>query len=193
MKRVQGFSDTQHLHDYLEWKAELAFRRESAAQKRLPEAEADLKIRRWEQKSAEIALYETHGEPESQRLELHQVNQWAVQARRKKINLCGEREMRNRLHREGQTRTCHEIEELGRICREKTNQVRQLKTDALSLRQEKDPNTVSQLLTQVQKSQNQVNSFEDAREFHDLDTASSSGASHVPGQPLTISEFQRNA
>ena len=44
--------------------------------------------------------------------------------------------------------------------------------------------TVSHLWTQIQDLQN--NSLSDAREFHDLETASSSGALHVPIQPLTI-------
>ena len=40
--------------------------------------------------------------------------------------------------------------------------------------------TVSQLLTQIQDLQNKVNSLSDAREFYDAETASSSGATHVP-------------
>ena len=46
--------------------------------------------------------------------------------------------------------------------------------------------TVSQLLTKIQDSQNKANSLSDAREFHDPDTAKSSGASRVPSQPLII-------
>ena len=45
---------------------------------------------------------------------------------------------------------------------------------------------MSQLSTQIQDLQNNVNSLSDARECHDPDTASSSGASHVPSQPLII-------
>ena len=79
LNSVLTLSDRQHLHDYGERKGELAVRGENAAQKRLAEAEADLEIRRWQQKSSERALYETHRELESQRLELHQANQWADQ------------------------------------------------------------------------------------------------------------------
>ena len=46
---------------------------------------------------------------------------------------------------------------------------------------------MSQFLTQIPDSHNEVNSLSDAREFYDPDTASSSGASHVPSQPLIIS------
>ena len=45
---------------------------------------------------------------------------------------------------------------------------------------------MSQLLTLIQDLLNEVNSLSGARDFHDPDTASSSGASHVPSQPLTI-------
>ena len=42
------------------------------------------------EKSSEIVLYETHRDLESQRLQLHQANQWPDQAQREKISLCGE-------------------------------------------------------------------------------------------------------
>ena len=45
---------------------------------------------------------------------------------------------------------------------------------------------MSQLLTQIQDLQKKANSLSDARDFHDLETASSSGAPHVPNQPLTL-------
>ena len=88
--------------------------------------------------------------------------------------------MRNRLFNESRARDCQEIEELRRICCEGTNRARQLRIDELSLQQE------SELLTQIHDLQNKVNSLSDAREFFDRDTASSSGASHVPSQPLII-------
>ena len=68
------------------------FKGECAAQKRLSEAEAEMVRRNWEQRNADIALYETNREVESQRLELYQATQWADQAQREreKINLFGE-------------------------------------------------------------------------------------------------------
>ena len=88
---VQTLKDRQNLHKLLERKAELVVRREKSAQKRLSEAEADMEIRSWEKTNSDIALYETHQELESQRLQLQQANQWADQ-QREKINLCGELE-----------------------------------------------------------------------------------------------------
>ena len=46
------------------------------------------------------ALYVNKQELESQRLELYQANQWADQAQRERINLCGKIEMRNRQFQE---------------------------------------------------------------------------------------------
>ena len=77
-------------------KLNLPFDAKNAAEKRPSEPEADMEMRRWEKKSSERALYETHRELASQRLQLHRANQWADQAQREKINLCGDLEMRNR-------------------------------------------------------------------------------------------------
>ena len=100
--------------------------------------------------------------------------------------------MKNRLRHESQVRTSQEIGELRRICCEGTNQVRHVKIE-LSLQQERDPAFVSQLLAQIQGLQNQVDSLSDARAFHDLETTSSFGMSHVTSQTLDYSEFHRNA
>ena len=51
LNSLQTLPDRQNLHEFLERKAESARRGESAAQKRLSEAEADQEIRRLEQKN----------------------------------------------------------------------------------------------------------------------------------------------
>ena len=138
----------QNLHVYLEQKGKMANRGECAARRRSSEAEADMGIRNWEQRNSDCALYETNRELESQRLELYPANQWADQAQREKMNLCGELEMRSRLFQESFARDCQEIEELRRICCEETDRARQLRTDELSMQQERNPTTVSQLTEQ---------------------------------------------
>ena len=94
--------------------------------------------------------------------------------------------MRKRLFRENRATDCQEIEELRVICCEETDRARQARIVELSMHQERNPGSVSQLLTHIQDLQNKATSLSDAREFYDLDTASSSGASHVPSQPLII-------
>ena len=108
------------------------------------------------------------------------------QAQREKVNLCEEFEMRNRLFQESRARNCQGTEELRRICCEETEKGRQLRIDDLSVQQERNPTTVSQLVTQILDLQNKANSMADAREFYDPETASSSTPSHVPSQPLNI-------
>ena len=88
--------------------------------------------------------------------------------------------MRHRIFQEHRARNCQDIQELRRICCEETNRARQLRLDELSVQQERNPSTVSQLLTQIQDLQNKVDSLTDAREFYDPQPASKSGASHVP-------------
>ena len=72
---------------------------------------------------------------------------------------------------------CHET------CCEEADRARQARIDELSMHQERNPTTVSHLLTQIQDLQNKVNSLSHAREFYDPGTASSSGATHVPSIP----------
>ena len=123
---MQTLHERQNLHVYVEQKVELAVQEECAAQRRFSEAEADMEIRNWEQRKSDMALHETDQELESQRLELYQANQWADQAQREKMNLCGEMEMRSRLNSH-----CQEIEELRRICCEETGRARQIRIDEI--------------------------------------------------------------
>ena len=93
---------------------------------------------------------------------------------------------KNRLHRENRATDCQEIEELRRICCEETDRARQARIDELSVQQQRNPTIVIQLLTQSQDLQNKENSLSDAREFYDPETASRSGATHVPSKPSSV-------
>ena len=148
--------------------------------------EADVEVKHSEKRNSDIALYKVNLEFESQRLQLQQANQWADQAQRDKMSLHGELEMRSRLFREHQANDCQEIEELMRTCCEEADRARQARIDELSVHHERNPMTVSQLLTQIHDLHNKINSLSDAREFYDPDAASSSGATHVPSQPSTF-------
>ena len=104
-----------------------------------------------------MALDEITQEFESQRLQLQQRNQLADQAQRDKVSLYGELEMRNRLFREHQAKDCQDSENLRRIWCEKLLQSKTI--DELSVHQEGNPSTVSQLMTQIRELQNKVNSL----------------------------------
>ena len=118
------------------------------AQRTLYEAEAEVEARNWE-----TSLFlEINQEFEPQQLQLHQASRWADLARRDKISLYGELELRNRLFQEDHARDCQEIEELRRIFAKKLiEQDKQELVNKLSLHQERHPTTVSQLLTQTRE------------------------------------------
>ena len=89
------------------------------------------------------------------------------------------------------TKDCQEIEELRRRCCDEsdpssTSKIRWIVRDA----NRGIPQTVSQLLAQMRESQDKVNSLSDVREFHDPETAGSSGASHVTSPPLTNPSYR---
>ena len=100
--------------------------------------------------------------------------------------LFGESELRNRLFQEDHARDCQEIEDLTRICCEETDRARQAIIDELPLQQQRNATTVSQMMAQILELQNKVNSLSYAREFHNLESGSSSGAIHFPYRTSTI-------
>ena len=103
-----------------------------------------------------------------------------------KISLYGELGLRNRPHQENHARYCQEIQELRIICCEETDRARQARVHELPMQQQRNPTTVSQLLTQIQEFLSKVNSLSDAGEFYDPESGSSAGATHVPSQPSTF-------
>ena len=83
---VKGKRDREetgkNLHKTLERKAELAVRGERIAQQKLYEAEADVEVKHWEKKNADMALNEVNQEFDSQRFQPHQASRRADQAQR---------------------------------------------------------------------------------------------------------------
>ena len=59
---VQTLFERRNLHVYFEEEADLVVQGECAAQRRLFEAEADMNMRNWEQRNADVALHETNRE-----------------------------------------------------------------------------------------------------------------------------------
>ena len=58
--------------------------------------------------------------------------------------------------------------------------------DELSAQEEESKSAVNQLMVQIQEPQDKANSLSGAKEFFDPETASSSGLSHVPSQPVSV-------
>ena len=78
---------------------------------KLYSTEDKMKIPNLERRNSEYALIESQRELGSQRRQFVEVNQWAHQAQREKIQWCRRFEMKNRLQ-ESYARSCREIEKL---------------------------------------------------------------------------------
>ena len=94
--------------------------------------------------------------------------------------------MRNKFVQQDRARDGQRINELRGICCAEADRARQLSYDELSTQQEENPFTVNQLMLHIQELHDKVNSWNDAQEFYDPETASSSGLSHVPSQPMSL-------
>ena len=148
---VSKSANGPNIREYLEKKAEIAIQGDSAARRRLSDAEAHLQSREWEQIESEFA---TISNLHLRGGKLLQASQWTDQAQRERINSCGELEMRNRLRCESQMRTSQEIEELRRICHEEAHQIRRLQREELSLRQKevlREPHNSSKVIPCFQR------------------------------------------
>ena len=72
-------------------------------------------------------------------------------------------------------------------CCTASGRTQQLRVDDLSRHELRESQfTVNQFAVQIQESQDKVDSLNDARDFHDLETASSFGLSHVPIHPSNV-------
>ena len=85
------------------------------------------------------------------------------------------------------------MEELKKISCTEFERTQRLRMNELSRQEKERQFTVHQHTVQVQELRDKVNSLSDSREFHDLETACSSGLSHVPSHLGERSESSRNA
>ena len=132
------------------------------------------------------ALHELGIQLHSQRMEHYRANQSYDTSQSEKSWLRNELEMRNRAFQEDRVKFYQEIEELRRICCTEAERARQLRIDELCRQERESKSTVDQLVVQIQELQDRVISLNDAREFHEPETVSSSGLLLVPSQPVSI-------
>ena len=83
-------------------------------------------------------------------------------------------------------RRLQEKEEFEKMFCSEAERAKQLRIDELSAQEKKSKSTVNLLTVQIQELQDKVNSLNDSKGFSDPETASSSGLSHVPSQPMSI-------
>ena len=109
------------------------------------------------------AVYGTNSLPESQKSELHHVNQWACQSQVESRRIFEELTTKSRRYQENHALHCMEIEELRRICHEETERARQSRTDELQAQKKGELSTVNQLLSQIGTLQDKVNALSDEK------------------------------
>ena len=142
------------------------------------------RYKKWERRNSEFAQYESQCELESQRHQLRQASQWADQAHREIMRLCGELERKNRFH----SRKLHK----------KPPRNRRIMKTLLSGRTQIVPIQIGRILYAAgagskhsESSQGSNQRITRIGEFHDPDSGNSSGISHVPNQPLITSSSSR--
>ena len=108
----------------------------------------------------------------------------------KELVLCGELEMRNKLFLESRTKDSQEIEELRRRCCEESDRARQAKLNELSMMQQRDPQTVSQLLAQMRVSQDKAIPCLMRENFMILELRAALERPTLPVTPLTNPSYR---
>ena len=115
-----------------------------------------MEIQNSERGNSEYALFESQRELESQRRQLLKANQWADQAQRERIHLCGRTGMKDHLHKESYARSCREIEELKRRCYQEEDTEKQRRLEELPTQHDQESRTVSLLRDQARRLQEQL-------------------------------------
>ena len=131
---------------------------------------------------AELALYETGVQLQSQMMELYQANQLTDQTRREKSWLCNGLEIRNRAFQEDRTRICQQIEELRTICCTEAERARQLRIDELSTQEEENKIAYGPKWRTTEQSK----FVERCKRILWSWNSKQLGVSHVPSQPISI-------
>ena len=80
-------------------------------------------------------------------------------------------------------RNLQEIQESNKCCCTEAERAKQLRIDESFIQEKESQSTVNQLSVQIQELQDEVNSLNDPLSSLILETASSSGFSHVPSHP----------
>ena len=144
----------------------------------LSEARSRMKMQEFflekKKESADMALRESNRQIHSHRMELYQANQVYENSQREQIMFHAELENRERTLQETRIGTLQEMEGSKKICCTEPWGTQRLRMDELA-RQKKQ-----------QESQSKVNSLNESRDFHDAETASSSGLHHVHSHPLIV-------
>ena len=131
---------------------------------------------------AENSVEELQRQLRSQDTELHKKRRHDEASRQEQALIRAQLQSSERVFRESRIATMHEMDALKEICCSQADRVQESYADSLSLFRHEENDSVNELrrsqstvnqLT-VQELQEHINSLSDARDFKDLETASSS-------------------
>ena len=115
----------------------------------------------------------------AQRLELQDAQHGDVESRRERVRLEEELSMKEKVLRDTQIRSMHEMGEMKRA--------QELRFDEVSVQKFRENHEAIQKLTsQLQETRNQMNSMSDSGEFQEVESNYSGRLSYVPSQPVAI-------
>ena len=137
----------------------------------------------WRSKNTKLNLNncisELQQQTYAQRLELQDAQYGFVESRREQVRLQEELSMKEKVLRDAQIRSMHEMGEMKRA--------QELRVDEVSVQKLRENHETSQQLTsQLQQTQEQMNSMSDSGDFQDAESNYSGRLSHVSSQPVLI-------
>ena len=115
----------------------------------------------------------------AQRLDLQVAQHGYVESRREQVRQQEELSLKEKVLRDTQIRSMHEMVEKKRA--------QELRVDEVSVQKlREDHETIQKLSCQLQKMQDQMNSMNDSGEFQEVESNYSGRLSYVPSQPAAI-------
>ena len=146
-------------------------------------ARSEINLQEFRVESADRALHESGLQLHSQRNSSKRIS---YHSRREKDWQCTELERRERVLQEDCVGNLQEMEEFKKLCCTEAERAKQLRIDERSVQDKESQSTVNQRAVQIQELQDKVNSLDDSMDFHDPETDSSSGLSHVPSHLVIV-------
>ena len=145
----------------------------------LAEARSELMKQEYKVASLNTCISEIQQQTYAQRLELEDAHLGYVESRREQVRRQEELVMKEKVFRDAQIRSIHEIEELKRA--------QELRTDNFSVQKLREcHDTIQKLTSQIQELQESVNCMNDSGEYQDMESNCSGQLSHVPSQPAVV-------
>ena len=145
----------------------------------LSQARSDLPKQEHQVRSLNSCISQLQQQAYAQGLESQDAHHGHVESRREQARLQEEFPMKDKLFRDTQIRNTHELDDMKRA--------QELRVDEFSVRKLRESHdTLQRLTSQLQSTQEQMNSMNDSGEFQEVESNYCGRLSHVPSQPEVI-------